>query len=335
MTTPAQVLDLQTDLVRRLADPSFRTYIASACQPDAGDTNVNRGENANLDARLGSRIAESLPRVAPLMNAYRVSADMVSLVSHAASLLDDEDVFASHLAPSQFGFVVLDAPLTVTEIRGHTMHIDVLLWLPAMIEHEGTPGTLVVAFNDTDRPDEVTRLLYDDFDESKRASVARILGRWGFTSLTFAVDGAGVGPPTYEATERAKAYLAEHDASFGTSTNIERYLHALWLLMGQTIATVSTQAPERHAVKRAKRARLLNHDAITVIELRRPKNVPEREPSQSHREYTRQWLVQGGWAWRACGPNWSQRRRVWIHDYVKGPKDKPLVISRKVRDLKR
>lgn len=45
-------------------------------------------------------------------------------------------------------------------------------------------------------------------------------------------------------------------------------------------------------------------------------------------------IVSGHWREQPCGPNHGERRRQWIAPYVKGPRDKPLVLKDTVRVLR-
>lgn len=47
--------------------------------------------------------------------------------------------------------------------------------------------------------------------------------------------------------------------------------------------------------------------------------------SSSEREYTHQWMVQGHWRNQRVGPGLSERRRVWVSEHSRGPKDADLI----------
>ena len=109
------------------------------------------------------------------------------------------------------------------------------------------------------------------------------------------------------------------------------FLRVLNKLLGEKIALKSHRKPHRAIRRAAQRAGVKNPSEVLVVELRRPKERAQPDwPAPVGREYSHQWIVHGGWQWRACGPGHSRRRQVWIGDYVKGPKDKPLVVKKRV-----
>lgn len=105
---------------------------------------------------------------------------------------------------------------------------------------------------------------------------------------------------------------------------------AAWLLMDQPI-TVSEKPPlQRAFVKRAERAGLTSD--ITVSMLRRPRSQSEGDGT-SGRSYHSRWIVQGHW--RRIPTSDQPHRITWVHGYVKGPTDAPLVIRDRVTVLGR
>ncbi len=108
-----------------------------------------------------------------------------------------------------------------------------------------------------------------------------------------------------------------------------RMLVAVWLLMGQPIAQHDRPPVQRAAAKRALRAGLTTD--LTVITLRQPRHPDGDEPAS--REYHRRWIVRGHWR-RIPTPE-APQRVTWVHGYVKGPADAPLVVTDRVTVLAR
>jgi hypothetical protein len=52
-------------------------------------------------------------------------------------------------------------------------------------------------------------------------------------------------------------------------------------------------------------------------------------------EWSKRWVVRGHWRWQSYGPGRTERRRIWISPFIKGPDGAPLVVSEKVYDLRR
>lgn len=73
---------------------------------------------------------------------------------------------------------------------------------------------------------------------------------------------------------------------------------------------------------------------VRVVDVREH-DEPEREASadgvRKYRPYDHRFIVSGHWREQAYGPNHSERRRQWIAPFVKGPRDKPLVLKDTVR----
>ena len=72
---------------------------------------------------------------------------------------------------------------------------------------------------------------------------------------------------------------------------------------------------------------------VRVVDVREH-DEPERVTSDGarrYRPYDHRFIVSGHWREQPCGPNHGERRRQWIAPYVKGPRDKPLVLKDTVR----
>jgi hypothetical protein len=123
-------------------------------------------------------------------------------------------------------------------------------------------------------------------------------------------------------------------------TNVNRVLHAFFLLLGQTVTASQSVIPSRPHRRRAQRAGLPQQ--VTVISLRNI--VTERKEGESLVEWSHRWVVRPFWRWQVCGPDHQLaqeiepgkwRARIWIAPFIKGPADKPLIISDKVYSVHR
>jgi hypothetical protein len=96
-------------------------------------------------------------------------------------------------------------------------------------------------------------------------------------------------------------------------------------LMQQKLAARDPQMVDRHSRKRGMRLGFAPRETV-VVRLRRHREAPtNNDPRDVH--WTHRWEVHGGWQWRRYGPGHSLRRQVWIGVYIKGPKDKPLILK--------
>lgn len=275
---------------------------------------------------------------------YRVTHDMSMVVEHAANLLNDEDTFDRDLAPSGAGFVSFDRPLPVKDVRGKTMLLHFLIWGPG-VSPGGKPGTIMHTFNDTYRqPDEQaietdTHILEADGPEVLDG-ISRVTGRWAADSLTAVQQGQRMGPALIVPTDEYVEKLAEEHLVAQSGTNVVRYLHALWLLMGQTVARVEEEHVDRPARRRAVKKGF--PPKVTVIKLRREVNE-NRKDGESDVEWRHRWVVRGHWRWQVCGEHHplaqetpkGWRCRIWINPFVKGNPEAPFMQSEKVMSLER
>ena len=118
-------------------------------------------------------------------------------------------------------------------------------------------------------------------------------------------------------------------------------LGAVWLLMGQrnvaTTRTIDGEAaeprpdsdPSTGPSPSATRA----PSGVTIVDINRDDSG--RRTGGSDRKYRNRFWVDGHWRQQACGPEHSQRKPVWINQYVKGPSDAPLAPKQKVYVLRR
>lgn len=324
---PSQVIDCHADLLTRLETvPRFRQYTEAVFRADLDADERARPEHVDRNARA---MLEATARHARAAYAYRVTVDMSVLVQHAAAQLADDDTFDRTLAPTGCGLVRFDRPLPLVDVRGRTMLISWILWGPIATTTGTTPvpATLVSMWNDSHtHPDGVA--LPDVGEE-----ILRDIGRWSWVGAVWATEGREMGPALYEVPEAAKAEIrAEGDVPVDASTNPLRYVHALWLLLGQTVATVEEEVPDRAARRRAGRMGI--PDQVSVIRLRRAEGA-HRADGESLVEWSHRWVVRGHWRNQPCGEGRSETRRIWIAPHVKGPEGAPLVVTDKVYDLAR
>lgn len=76
---------------------------------------------------------------------------------------------------------------------------------------------------------------------------------------------------------------------------------------------------------------------VKIVTLRKVQR-PSTSSSASHEssvEFSCRWIVDGHWRNARVGPGRQERRLVYVHPYVKGPEDKPLVARAKVYKVTR
>lgn len=316
--TAGDVIDQRGELLTRLTESdTFRQVVSGTV------------------ARHGREVARVVPNVLAehlrLAEAYRVSADMCALIMRSATLLDETDQITLSDLPSPCGFVRFDQPLVVRDVHGATMLIHAMTWGPIVTEPIGELGVMLSVWNDVDvEPDDYASETLALFSTRLRHTC----GRWAFIGVEGVVDGMRVGPA--ERVYSPADVGLDDDVALQPATNVLRYVLALLELLNQTIVMTGSERPNPHARRRAKTRRQSQGDVI-VISLRRTYHgTGETSASgDAERNWHHRWVVRGHWRWAKVGRGRREVRRVWVSGHVKGPDDKPLLVTRRVYDLKR
>lgn len=323
--TPHQVLDTRHDLLQRLDGVSLPNII--------GET-LRLSWEWLVDKAIIDRAAATIHYHTRRSHMYRVSADMVTLVEHAASLLRDVDTFDINTLPSEFGYVRFDRPIRVNDVWGKTMLVHACTWGPVDVIRRNAPqpsqrtarGVFMSMWNDIDiEPDDYTRMM---IAEAGEARCRRLFGRWGFIGGEILIDDATLGPLSIDPRKRR-----DSNPEHRPYTNTFRILAALFTMFTQRIADVQHETPKIGTQRAARHAGVENVDDITVVALRRP--TVTRGGTTRETEWTHRWIVEGHWHRYRTGVGRQVLERRWVSDYVKGPEDRPLVIKDKIYDLRR
>lgn len=129
---------------------------------------------------------------------------------------------------------------------------------------------------------------------------------------------------------RDSASWLEHDVhGVHQDEALLRAMFALWMEPHVVESSAPRVSPlDRVSARVSEQAR-----RVRVVDVReRVGDGVERDPSgRKYRPYDHRFIVSGHWREQAYGPNHSERRRQWIAPFVKGPRDKPLVLKDTVR----
>ena len=345
---PSQTLDCRADLLARLDHPLVRQGWKAQFALDWNSVSPDKATLARNVDTLYSAVGGAL-RAAEL---FHVVPDMSTLVEAAAAGLEPLDRFDHTLAPVPIGLVRFDQGLQFIDVRGNLMRVNWLLWMPVNAGNgqdvSAWPSTALYMWNDTETDPDVISLQVaamgrDGTARERRQAeqMRRAFGRWGFIGAEIAHDEMRLGAARQLPDEEKQASIAAAGDTPTAQTNIIRAVHALWLLLGQTVARSREAEVDRPAAGRARAAGLPSR--VTVVELRRSAGAPSEGPAGSV-EWSHRWLVRGFWRWNVCGQGHplaqelepgKWRARVWVNGFVKGPADKPLVQSEKVYQLRR
>lgn len=361
---PGEVLDAQIDLLDRVeGNDIFRRVLEAWAGVELTSRTRRDQESFRASALLANHVRAAY--------AYRVTHDMSLMLQHLAAELDDTDRFMPDLAPTGCGIVCFDHPVPIKDIRGKTMLMHWLIWGPAQTQTtlgRRETGTGFWTFNDTWRqPDEVEienrarRLEEVGGDQAKAEAFHHALGRWsGMIGFDLAFAEQRLGPLIIPVNDTQRAEYLAKGIEPVPGTNPLRYLHALWLLLNQTVAKVEPEEPDRPARRRAVKKRI--PPQVTVIRLRREESLYERPEGESMVEWAHRWIVRRHWRWQPYGPRKADHahimgpieaeqgflvkrcvhegcevheKRIVISPYVKGPEGAPLKQSEKVYSLDR
>lgn len=326
---PEQVIDSQVDLYKRIIEtPVFRESLVKTLQAQSGQDATTRA------------VVEAMSEHIKAAYAYRVTEEMSDLVRRSADLLNEEDVIDIPLAPTGCGFVRFEKSLTLVDSRQKPMNVDWLSWGPASVRRPNGrmgSGVFISLWNDLRKPDMIAQLVMSD---EKSRVVRQVAGDWGFIGGALMLHGDNLGPArialdSEDVTEIAEIYRETHPAlagELGPYTNVKRWVHALWLMLNQTITEVEEEHVRSTAAKRARFVGVPGR--VTVVRLRRVER-PYQSDEHGPVAWSHRWYVRGHWRWQAYGTNRSERRRIWVNPFIKGPADKPLIVTDKVYDLSR
>lgn len=329
-----EVLDHRADLISRLEDLTVQALWSRQVAMDTSESIASgvRAEQVKVNSTVNIKALRASMREA---EAFHVTPDMGSLVMYAASQLSETDTVDRELAPTRSGIARFEGGLPFTDVRGVQLRVSWIAWGPmsTVFHHGGEPEqiTTMWLWNDhREEPDDIARVIAVNHPDADR-----VIGRWGFIGSELMVHGSRLGPAWVDPGERKRAeVLASGDVPQEFS-NALRYVHAFFLLLGQTVASTHAEVPDRARRRRSERAGLPAR--VTVVSLRNVETV--RAPGESLIEWSHRWVVRGFWRWQPCGKDHQLaqelepgkwRARIWIAPYVKGPSGKPLVVRGKV-----
>jgi hypothetical protein len=182
-------------------------------------------------------------------------------------------------------------------------------------------------------PDDAATAIQDREELLKRAGA---IGRWGYIGTQSYVNGDPLGDEFQPMMSEETARLYEEEGSTPhPTTNVMRIAHALWLMLGQTITSSMKEIGDKRQERQMKWMDLPND--VTVIQLRRSESKPRE--GESAVEWKHRWITRGHWRWQPYKDKDSVdgwiRKRIWINPHVKGPGDKPLILTKKINALVR
>ena len=227
-----------------------------------------------------------------------VAPEMQDLLDVAVQGFEPEALLPSDLLTNH-GFVVFPKAFYVTDVNNLQIAWRAMAWDTYDFvwgdEGNSRPGIFITMYSHMDDPDDVGyHPLVHTYARTKWSLVH--CAPWSFGM---------------EIPEDAKAKMSL------------RQIQCFFRLTMQHITTHQQYRATRGTRRRAQRYKMPEKN-VTVIRLRRPKAHREGEPTPAN--YSHRFLVRGHWR-NQWFPSLDTHRQIYIHDFIKGPEDKPLRIS--------
>ena len=249
-----------------------------------------------------------------------VTTDMLHIMLQAAHDLPDDVTFDDHTLITPNGFCLFEEALEGRDRNDKLMLVHAIAWEKQLITNEDPqlpPIQAIILYFMVDPTDET-----DDYN----AEYLEVNRRKGIPIpplvLTHMFPGViGRLPPN----------IPEKGGEMVTS--MCKLFLAMQLLAQQRIGQVQPTPVDRAARKRY--ARVWGPNApervISLITLRRKKGPVNQDPNPV--PWSRRWMVRGHWRRQPDKQGWHWK---YIAEFIKGPDDKPLVITeRRVFNFKR
>jgi hypothetical protein len=282
--------------------------------------------------------------------AFFVSADMCKLLEHSAKVLDSTDQCDMSIAPADKGFCLFETPIAV----GKNKIAHGLVWNKSSLHGEGVALNCMFVTNPQRDMDLIAEALINRTGRyaGLPEQVLPYVRQWQIRSFCTYLDGQPITPfrsmssedllsgavPMESSEELAKLMLNREEEISGVTSTMA-IVHALFLMLGQTIVDTET----KHEAGKKLKSRMIASkmpSEVVIVKLRHVKQ--DQEPGVAGSagtpvEWTHRWMVNGFWRWQpyknAAGE--TVRKRIWIDPYVKGPADKPLILKDRVMALVR
>lgn len=325
-------------------------YVSSVegrLEDDGGGTAV--ASPGTFDAGMdGPKLAARWRHWLDMGYTFYVAPAMQTLVTAAAESMPQEHLLTTDL-PAEQGFLWIPGGLASIDINGNLLKHHVALWSAYGGQVE---VVWLVDKHDPEDSGNVRLMKQPYFHKLQRLTVNHVShmtfgeplpDKIGMSALKpEGVEIKFVKGTTADGQESLQAYTRGEGAEeWNEQAHLEaqtdptlRWLLACWRLMQQTVTSV-VEEPAPRALRRQVERQNLPDKGVSVIQLR--SRALGQQPGHSEVEWSHQWLVRGHWRNQPCKDTdgeWTTRL-VWIHPYVKGPEDKPLLVRDHVYSLVR
>ena len=251
-----------------------------------------------------TRLAADLAHRTRVATAFWTSRDMVALTQTASLSRPPGPIYNDNL-PQSSGFALFDKPAYFDMSRAgadpYLVNVTGFSWHQA--RSQGRPGVDVIMYSEkSDREDGLLTSL-------RRA---HRYSPWKRT------------PPLLIVASFFMPYGEEYlDDIFA------HFCATWWHLISQPLAVQERQKAPRPMQKMLGKFRL--NDTVSIVNLRSrpPRKQTDQEGEGRLVDWQNRWIVHGFWR-NQYYPSKGRHERIYIHDFIKGPEDKPLIVRTKV-----
>lgn len=254
---------------------------------------------------------------------YYWAPDICDLIGEAAKKIPAWTFRADRL-PTRAGYFWFAKPVAIPHDGDWQGDLKAISWFGVSCGAEGdfegyerAPGTGRVFLTGSDTPGTPGMCVYfwSDYGTDLRFS-------FGVPTTTYILkDGITLGDIS---TESGLFYQEGKDRRLSKMAVLAAALE----FVAQEILVTHTERPSRSTRRRLEAHGILDEPTIQVVKMRRVARQERDHGSPAEPvEWSCQWIVRGHWRQQACGPNFSERRPVFVLPYVKGDPEKPLKAS--------
>lgn len=305
-------LELRTELFQWWLSPIGRR-VGAGWSASRRKTSGIQDDIARIEA---SKLALATP--------FYVTGEMTDLLIHAAKTFPDTKFHPSDL-PASHGFVLLAKSVPTIDLHHKPLPWRAFAWMPYQYSEE-----------DPESWGGIHLSLYAHKDEDPQRDLAlemQMVDQWHTLSLVHETPWRfGLGHRSKDdfmgGTEVNKDIVMS-DEAFESSVQMLQTIHAFFLLCQQKIGMPEPMQATRGVRKRAHKAmpdRPIPDVRVVTLRRYRQDDDHEVDPEMRGREYSHRFIVNAFWR-RQWYPSEQRHKPKWIAPYVKGPKDKPLVIK--------
>lgn len=252
-----------------------------------------------------------------------VSAEMCQLIASAADSFQPEPLYVTDLL-TPAGFVYYEEPFVVPDRFNRPVEIAAVSWSPVINRRSDSDEELA------DFGSKAEFLTWLHARDGNRAELGVAADGIVISLYAPTPEGIGYSTPLLLLHMTHWWFGMEFDGNEVDENGVPtgaawwwKIIQSTLRLMQQRIAVTHTEKAPRPMRREAQRLNYRLGDVL-VVRLRRERGQVN-EPSGEEARYSHRFIVHGFWR-NQWYPVDKIHRQIFISDYVKGPKDKPLIV---------